>query len=73
MISAVTIDRATGDGKYGDVLDIAEVLAKKDHGSATNAIAVMVRQSFLFRRTRQRLNEGNARCGASESSGQGGP
>lgn len=51
MISKLTIDRATGDGKYADVLDVAERLANGDYGSATNAVVVMIRQSPLFAET----------------------
>lgn len=56
MVTAVTIDRATGDGKYADVLDVAERLGRVgDYGSAANAIAVMVRQSRLFAKTSEQL------------------
>lgn len=54
MITALTIDRVTGDGKYADVLDVCQELANGDYGSATNALIVMVRQSPLFKRTAQK-------------------
>ena len=53
---AITIDRQTGHGKYADVLDAADELARGDYGSATNAIAVMVRQSDLYREAIAKLN-----------------
>lgn len=57
MINGVTIDRQTGDGKYADVLDVAEHLGLRKCGSAANAIAVMVRQSRLFSKTSDQLKE----------------
>jgi hypothetical protein len=57
MINGVTIDRQTGDGKYADVLAVAEHLGDGDYGSAANAIAVMVRQSRLFSKTLAQLKE----------------
>ena len=51
----VAMDRRTGDGKYNDVIDVCEELGRGDHGSATNALAVMARQSELFAVTLARL------------------
>lgn len=51
MIQSIALDRVTGDGKYIDVIDVCEILANGDYGSAANALAVMARQSPLFRQT----------------------
>lgn len=48
MLKQVAINRDTGDGKNGDVLDVAEYLATT-YGSATNAIVQMCRRSPLFK------------------------
>lgn len=47
-VSAITLTRASADGRYADVLDAAEALESK-YGSATNAIAVMCRESPSYR------------------------
>ncbi len=57
MITAITIDRTTGDGKYTDIIDTAELLGDEDYGSAVNAIAVMVRQSPLFQDAQKRMKK----------------
>ena len=54
MLTGVTIPR-TDTGRYDDVLRVAHYLGGQDHGSATNATAVMVRQSELFKTTLKRL------------------
>ena len=51
MLSNIAITRETGNGRHGDVLDVAEHLGLGVCGSAVNAIAVMVRQSPLFQET----------------------
>jgi len=48
MLEDLRMSRDVGDGKYGDVLDAAEELGAGDYGSATNALAVMARQSQLY-------------------------
>jgi hypothetical protein len=50
MIRSINIDRVASPDRYGDVLDVGERL-QRDYGSATNAIAYMVRQSDLFKQT----------------------
>ena len=55
MLSGITLDRRKGNGKYADVLDVAERLAQGDYATATNAFVVMVRQSLLFRATLQKM------------------
>lgn len=69
MIDGINVQRFVGDGRYGDVLDVAEYLGNGDLGSAVNALCVMARQSDLYRQaiaeienihaaeTRQRWNE----------------
>ena len=42
MLSAITIERITGDGKYKDVLDALDVLSDR-YGSAVNAANVLIR------------------------------
>lgn len=61
MINGVTIDRQTGDGKYADVLDVAEHLGRGDQGSAANALAVMVRQSPMFLATLRELKRAGSK------------
>lgn len=57
-IDAVTIKReGKGDGRYGDLLDVAEALAAGDYGSASNAVLVMARQSPLFQATLAELRK----------------
>ena len=53
----VAMDRRTGEGKYNDVIDVCEELGRGDYGSATNALAVMARQSPLFSETVARLKK----------------
>lgn len=67
MLTQVAINRETGDGKYADILDVAEHLANGDYGSATNAIAVMVRQSPLFKQAVTNLeNAATSEAGSSD-------
>lgn len=56
MMKAITIDRNTGDGKYGDVLDAAEVLSG-DYGSAANALVQMARDSSLYADAKQKARD----------------
>ncbi len=53
----VLIDRKTGNGVYGDVIDAAEWLAQNRFASATLAIVEMARQSPLFQETVERLKK----------------
>ena len=55
MIQMVTVSRDSAGGKYEDVLDVCEELARGDYGSATNALNVMARQSPLFVETMSKL------------------
>ena len=54
-MDTVLISRTTGPGRYTDIIDVCEELAKGDAASGGNAIAIMVRQSPLFRRTLAKL------------------
>lgn len=56
QLRTVTIDRRSRNGAYSDILDAAQVLAGGDYGSATNAIAVMVRQSPHYHSAISQLN-----------------
>lgn len=60
MLRSMTIDRTTANGKYAELLDVAEHLGKGDCGSATNAIAVMAKQSPLFREALTQLQQDNS-------------
>lgn len=60
MLGTVTIDRRTGNGKYGDVLDVCSDLAVGDYGSTVNALVVMARQSPLFAETQERIRKRKA-------------
>ena len=57
MLTQIGINRETGNGKYGDVLDVAEALGNGDYGTAANAVVVMARQSPLFRETLAQVRE----------------
>ena len=46
----ITLTLKTGGGKYVDVIDVATALAKGDLGTPANAIAVMCRESRLYRK-----------------------
>ena len=48
MIEYVTIGRSAACGRYADVIQVAEYL-KDTYGSPTNAMAVMVRDSKIFK------------------------
>lgn len=66
MIQKIEIDRQTGNGKYGDVLDAAEQLAAGDYGSAVNALAVMVRKSPLFHEATLQLQHKATGCSSTK-------
>ncbi len=51
MIQSIVIDRNTKDGEYATIVDVCEFLAADKLGSATNAAAVMMRSSPLFKKT----------------------
>ncbi len=63
MAQNVMLDRTTGGGRYEDVIDVCEVLADGNLGSSANALAVMARQSPLFRKT----VEDNGTAGTTET------
>lgn len=65
----VLIDRKTGGGAYGDVIDAAEWLAQNRFASATLALCEMARQSPLFHETLARLKE-NGKQAPNESQSQ---
>ena len=52
---SITIDREQRNGAYGDIIDAAMHLANGDYGSGVNAIAVMVRQSPLFKQAQDEM------------------
>ena len=49
MLRQIAINRETGDGERGEILDVAESLRQR-HGSAANALAFMVRESKTFQK-----------------------
>ncbi len=51
MTTALNIDSRTKNGAYAEIIEVAERLGKGKYGSASNALAVMARESPLFRRT----------------------
>ena len=61
QLVTVTIDRRSRKGAYADILDAAQQMAGGDYGSATNAIAVMVRQSPHYSVAMERLKR-DAAC-----------
>lgn len=68
MGNVLTLIRGQADGKYDDVLDVAEVLARGNYGSVVNANAVMVRQSPLFKKTKAELDRSNGNGKVAERS-----
>lgn len=52
--NAITIQRGRKGGAYDDILTVAQSI-ERDYGSATNAIAVMVRQSPLYQEAAAKL------------------
>lgn len=55
MLNAILIDRASANGKYGDILDACEILGAGDYGSATNAASCMIRRSPLYQEALEKL------------------
>lgn len=55
MITALHLDRSTV--KYNDILDVAEKLGAGVYGNASNALAVMVRESPLFQKALKELRD----------------
>ncbi len=49
MLNVVQIDRGTGNGRYGDVLDGLETL-KGVYGSFSNAAVQCIRDSPIFQK-----------------------
>jgi len=56
MLTQVAVNRATGEGRYEDVIDVAEYLGESVYGSASNALVAMCRQSHLFQETKRKLD-----------------
>ena len=57
MIKIINLDTEMAGGRYRDVLRVAERLGKSGmFGSATNAVAQMVRQSPLFKDELAKMN-----------------
>ncbi len=57
-VTSITISLRTLNGRYRDILEVATELSGR-HGSATNAIAEMVRESPSYRQAKQRLDKRN--------------
>ncbi len=53
MLTALNLSRSLG--RYDDILDVAEKLGSETYGSASNALAVMVRESPLFQAALKKL------------------
>lgn len=53
----ITLDRASGSGRYADVIDVCDHLRNK-YGSPTNALAQLARQSDEFRQALQDARDG---------------
>jgi hypothetical protein len=60
QVGQVVLDRRSGGGRYGDIIDVAVELKRSDYGSAANALAAMVKESPLFRKTLARLRSDRA-------------
>lgn len=56
-VTSVTITKNDKGGAYQDILEVASELKRGVCGSAANAIATMVRDSPLYKQTRQRLSK----------------
>ena len=69
MAQNITLDRTTGGGRYEDVIDVCDFLAEGDYGSSANALAVMARQSPLFKKIAKQ--NGNGKTDDPEASGNG--
>lgn len=48
MLTQVAINRNTDDPVYGQILDVAEELARREYGTGTRALVAMIRRSPLF-------------------------
>lgn len=57
MASTIQLDRKTADGKYIELLEVCEHLARTQCGSAVNALWVMACQSDLYAATRLELDQ----------------
>ncbi len=53
-MKAIILERDSRNGAYADVIDACAAL-KKEYGSATNAAAMLIRSSPLFRRAMREL------------------
>ena len=58
MLTQIAIDRATGEGRYGDVLDVLEFL-RGTYGTASNAAVQLIRESPKFQNARAELDRQN--------------
>jgi hypothetical protein len=56
-IQQISFTRGVADDRWADILDVAERLADGDLHNATNAAAVMVRSSPLYRKTLDAIME----------------
>jgi hypothetical protein len=50
-IQQISFRRGVADDRWADILDVAERLGNRELHNATNAAAVMVRSSELYRQT----------------------
>lgn len=57
MLTALHLDRIAGNGRYIDIIDVAEQLGAETYGSGNNALAVMVRESPLFQTALKKLRD----------------
>ena len=54
MVRVINIDRATGNGRYADVLDVLEFM-KDEFGSATNSAVQCIRASEIYQEAKLKL------------------
>lgn len=60
MADAITMRRDQNGGRYEDVIDASNWLAL-EYGNATNALAVMARQSKLYEAAKKALSKSNGK------------
>lgn len=51
MITQLAINRHTRNTINAEILDVAEILAAREYGTATQAMVAMIRRSPLFQET----------------------
>jgi hypothetical protein len=73
MLKKLTIERDTGNGKYGDVLDVCEALAIRPYGTAPNAACELIRQSAEFQEALEKVRAAGADGPESSAAGDGRP